>query len=507
MTAFLDGLGLVMQADVLITIFVSAVFGLFVGMIPGLSATMAVALLVPVTFTLSPVAALATIITCSGMAMFAGDIPGAFLRIPGTPASAAYTSDMHELTKKGRLDEALGMSVLASVIGGIMGTIVLMFGAPFLADFAMNFSSYEYFWLALLGLSCATLVAGEDALKGWVSLMIGLFLSVVGMDFVTGIQRYTFGVMNLQGGIGFISVMIGAFALAEIFRKAAVFDGSQIKASIQVKGRLYPSNALLWQERKHIVRGGILGTLIGALPGAGADIAAWVTYAVSKRLARQPELFGKGSPEGVAGAGSANNAAISGAYVPTLVFGIPGDSITAIVVGVLILKGIQPGPLVFVNSADMVNAIYIIFLLANIILIPLGIASIYLGRFVISVRDAILYPLILLLCIYGAYAVSNNIFELWVVLAIGILVWIMQENDYPAAPLILGLVLGQVVEQNFMSSIIKANGNYINFFNRPISGTLGVVTLIVWTYPLVAAFMRWRSAPSDKETEASSGSN
>ncbi|MGN7295362.1 tripartite tricarboxylate transporter permease [Rhizobium sp. SAFR-030] len=507
MTAFLDGLNLVMSADVLVTMVVSALFGLFVGMIPGLSATMAVALLVPVAFTLSPVAALATIITCSGMAMFAGDIPAAFLRIPGTPASAAYTSDMNELVKAGRLGEALGLSVMSSAIGGIMGTIVLMFGAPFLADFAMNFSSYEYFWLALLGLSCATLVAGDDALKGWIALMIGLFLSVVGLDFVTGIQRYTFGNMNLQGGIGFISVMIGAFALAEIFRKAASFDNEKLDTKIKITGNPYPSAAVLWRERKHIGRGGVIGTLVGALPGAGADIAAWVTYAISKRFAREPKLFSKGSTEGVAGAASANNAALSGSYVPTLVFGIPGDSITAIVVGVLILKGIQPGPLVFVNSADMVNAIYIIFLLANIILIPLGIASIYLGRFVISVRDAILYPLILLLCIYGAYAVSNNIFELWVVLAIGILVWIMQENDYPAAPLILGLVLGQVVEQNFMSSIIKANGNYINFFNRPISGTLGVITLIVWTYPLAAAFMKWRSAPSDKETEESSSSN
>jgi TctA family transporter len=504
MTGFLDGLALVMQADVLITMIVSAMFGLFVGMIPGLSATMAVALLVPVAFTLSPVAALATIITCSGMAMFAGDIPAAFLRIPGTPASAAYTSDMNDLTRSGRLGDALGMSVMSSAIGGIMGTIVLMFGAPFLADFAMNFSSYEYFWLALLGLSCATLVAGDDALKGWISLMFGLFLSVVGLDFVTGTQRYTFGNMNLQAGIGFIPVMIGAFALAEIFRKAASFDGSGLNASIKVTGRPYPAMASLWRERKHIARGGVIGTLVGALPGAGADIAAWVTYAVSKRFAREPKLFGKGSSEGVAGAASANNAALSGSYVPTLVFGIPGDSITAIVVGVLILKGIQPGPLVFVNSADMVNAIYIIFLLANIILIPLGIASIYLGRFVISVRESILYPLILLLCIYGAYAVSNNIFELWVVLAIGLLVWFMQENEYPAAPLILGLVLGQVVEQNFMSSIIKANGNYMNFFNRPISGTLGVVTLIVWFYPLVAAIVRRRSGSKQDDMPATS---
>ncbi|MBU1312514.1 MAG: tripartite tricarboxylate transporter permease [Alphaproteobacteria bacterium] len=490
MTAFFDGLTLVMQADVLVTILISAAFGLFVGMVPGLSATMAVALLVPVAFTLSPVAALATIITCSAMAMFAGDIPAAFLRIPGTPASAAYTYDMNDLVRSGRLGDALGMSLLCSATGGILGAVILMFGAPLLADFAINFSSYEYFWLALLGLSCATLVAGDDALKGWLSLTIGLFLSVIGLDFVTGIQRYTFGVTNLQAGIGFISVMIGAFALSELFRKATGFGEKQAEASLGISGAPLPRMRTLWDQRNHIARGGVIGTLIGALPGAGADIAAWVAYAVSKRFAKEPARFGRGSVEAVAGAATANNAALSGSYVPTLVFGIPGDSITAIVVGVLILKGIQPGPLVFVNSADMVNAIYIVFLLANILLVPLGIAAIYLGRTVISIRDAILYPVILLLCLYGAYAVSNNTFELWIVLATGILVWIMQENNYPAAPLILGLVLGQVVEQNFMSSLIKADGNIINFFNRPIAGVLGVLTLLVWFYPLMAGTIR-----------------
>mgnify|MGYP000082097883 CR=1 FL=1 len=490
MTGFLEGFALVMQADVLITMLISAIFGLFVGMVPGLSATMAVALLVPVAFTLSPVAALVTIITCSAMAMFAGDIPAAFLRIPGTPASAAYTYDMNDLVRAGRLGDALGMSLVGSAMGGVFGAIILMFGAPLLADFAINFSSYEYFWLALLGLSCATLVAGDDALKGWASLTIGLFLSVVGLDFVTGIQRYTFGITNLQAGIGFISVMIGAFALSELFRKAAAFEGETNGPGLAISGRPLPTLRSLWEQRNHIGRGGLIGTLVGALPGAGADIAAWVTYAVSKRFARKPELFGHGSVEGVAGAATANNAALSGSYVPTLVFGIPGDSITAIVVGVLILKGIQPGPLVFVNSADMVNAIYIIFLLANILLVPLGVAAVYLGRTAISIRDAILYPVILLLCLYGAYAVSNNTFELWIVLAIGVLVWIMQENNYPAAPLILGLVLGQVVEQNFMSSLIKSDGNVINFFNRPIAGVLGVLTLIVWFSPIIMGILR-----------------
>lgn len=493
MDAFLAGLGLVMQPDVLLTMLVASAFGLFVGMMPGLSATMAVALLVPVTFTMSPVAALAAIITCSAMAIFAGDIPGAFLRIPGTPSSAAYTDDMNDLIKAGRIGDSLGMSMAASAIGGIMGTIVLIIAAPMLAEFALSFSSFEYFWLSLLGLSCATLVAGDDALKGGISLTCGVFLSVVGLDFVTGVQRYTFGIMELQGGVGLISVMIGAFALSELVNKAAYFGaGKQLETDIRVSGRVWPEARSLWRQRKEITRGGVVGTLIGALPGAGADIAAWVTYAISKRFSKHPEEYGKGSVEGVAGASSANNAALSGSYVPTLVFGIPGDSITAIVVGVLILKGIQPGPLVFTQSADMVNALYLIFLLSNIIMIPLGIAAIHAGRFAISVRDEVLYPVVLLLCIFGAYAVSNNVFELWVVLFSGMAMWIMLENGYPAAPMILGLVLGQVVEQNFMSSMIKADGNFLLFFARPVAGVLGVLTVLVWLYPALAG--AWRAA-------------
>lgn len=497
MDSFLAGLDLVLQADVLITITISALFGLFVGMIPGLSSTMAVALLVPVTFAMSPVAALATIITCSAMSIFAGDVPGAFLRMPGTPSSAAYTNDMNDLVKAGRVGDALGMSAIASVFGGIIGTIFLILGAPLLADFALNFSSYEYFWLALLGLSCATLVAGDDALKGGISLMLGLFLAVVGLDFVTGVQRFTFGSINLQGGIGFIAVMIGAFALAELLRRAANYSDRQHEVRIEVSGRPLPDMKTLWQNKTPIARGGVVGTLIGVLPGAGADIAAWVAYAISKRFSKTPEKFGYGSTEGVAGASSANNAALSGSYVPTLVFGIPGDSITAIVVGVLILKGIQPGPLVFTQSGDLVNALYIIFILANLLLIPFGILAIYMGRFAISLRDEILYPTIMLLCIFGAYAVSNNVFELWVVLVTGLLVWVMNENDYPTAPLILGLVLGQIVEQNFMSSIIKANGNLIAFIDRPVAATLGTLTLIVWLFPMIGAVRRrWRTAPT-----------
>lgn len=490
MTAFIDAIPAVMTLDVLGVIFLASVFGLFVGATPGLSATMAVALLVPVTFFLSPIAAIGAIVTCSAMAIFAGDVPGALLRIPGTPASAAYVNDTYELNRQGKLDIALGTTLTTSAIGGIIGTLILILAAPQLADFALNFSSYEYFWLALLGLSCATLVSQGNALKGAISLCLGLLLATVGLDVVSGQPRFTFGIIDLQAGVSLIAVLIGAFAIAELFRKSTDL-GAAIPVPPPITKSFFRGQAnILWQNKVGVARGSLMGTLIGALPGAGADIAAWISYAVSKRFSKTPEKFGKGHIEGVAEAGASNNAAISGSYVPTLVFGIPGDSITAIVVGVLILKGIQPGPLVFTTSPDLMNAIYVIFFLSNILMIPLGLATIVLGRRILMVSPGILYPIILLLCIVGTFATNNSMFDLWSLIIVGALVWLMEANDYPAAPMVLGLVLGRVVEENFMNSVIKSNGEILPFFDRPIAAVLGVLTIIVWGFPLLR--FAWR---------------
>lgn len=490
MSGFLEAIPVVLSPDILGIIVAASAFGLFVGATPGLSATMAVALLVPITFFMSPIAALGTIITCSAMAIFAGDIPGAMLRIPGTPSSAAYVDDTYFLNRQGKLDIALGTTLTTSAIGGIAGTLVLMFAAPQLADFALNFSSYEYFWLALLGLSCATLVANGSQLKGMISLALGLLLAMVGLDVVTGQQRFTFGIVDLQGGVPLIAVMIGAFAIAELYRKTTEL-GEENPIPPPVEGSfLKGQGSILWRHRWNVVRGSATGTVVGALPGAGADIAAWISYAIAKRFSKTPEKFGKGHLEGVAEAGASNNAAVSGSYVPTLVFGVPGDSITAIVIGVLILKGIQPGPLVFTTSPDLINALYVIFILSNLIMIPLGIAAIFLGRRILMVDPGLLYPIILVLCLLGAFATTNSMFDLWYLLIIGLLVWLMEANGYPCAPMILGLVLGRVVEENFMNSALKANGDWLAFFDRPLSGVLGVLTIVVWLFPLFRS--AWR---------------
>lgn len=493
MDIYIQAAILVASWEVLVAVGLGAVFGLFVGATPGLSATMAAALLVPLTFPLSPVAAIGAIVACTAMSIFAGDIPAAILRIPGTPASAAYMEELSAMSDRGEMAKGLGNSMFAAVLGGLVGTAVLIFVAPQLANFALSFSSYEYFWLALLGLSCATLVSGEDKLKGAVSLTLGILVTLVGLDVVTGTPRYTFGLVDLQAGVSLIAVLIGAFAIAEIMRSShsniqSRTDLPRISAGAVVRGQ----GRTLWRHKVPLARGSLLGTAIGALPGAGPDIAAWIAYAVSKRFSRNPANFGKGSSEAVIGAGSANNAALAGAYVPALVFGIPGDSITAIVIGVLLIKGLQPGPLVFITSPDLVNAIYIVFILANLLILPFGIVAIMAARRVLAVRTGFLYPAIVLLCIIGTFATNNSLFDLWSLCIIGVLVWIMNANDYPAAPFVLGVVLGAIVEQNFMTSMLMSDGDLLAFFARPIAGVLGVVTLTVWLLP--AAIALWRLA-------------
>lgn len=487
MSQFLDALAMVFAADVLAITLLAAIFGLFVGATPGLTATMATALLVPITFFMPPIAAIAAIVTCSAMAIFAGDIPAALLRIPGTPASAAYAEDTYRLAQRGELGLALGTNVTASALGGLFGTAVLILAAPALADWALAFSSYEYFWLALLGLSCATLVAAGSAAKGAVSLTLGLGLSIIGLDVVTGMPRFTFESNDLMGGVSLIAVLIGAFAVAELMRKATQLDDpppTPVTAATPARRLLRGQAGVLWRNRNGLLRGSALGTVIGTLPGAGADIAAWVSYAIAKRFSRTPEQFGKGSVEGIAEASSANNAALSGAYVPALVFGIPGDSITAIVIGVLIIKGITPGPQVFTSSGELIYAVYIVFVLANLLMVPLGLAAIRLGRGILQVPPGLLYPVILLFCAVGAFATNNAIFDIWVILAIGILVWLMEANGYPAAPLVLGLVLGRILEEAFVNSMIKSGDDLTAFFERPLAAVLGVLTLAVWLWPV-----------------------
>jgi putative tricarboxylic transport membrane protein len=479
----LEAFRMVMAPDVLIAILASAVYGLVIGSLPGLSATMATALLVPITFYLSPIAAIATIATASAMAIFSGDIPGALLRIPGTPASAAYTDEAYAMTRKGEAELALGAGLWFSAIGGIAGVISLVLLAPPLAEMALSFSTFEYFWLAMLGLMCATLVARSSPVKAIAAMLLGLLISCIGIDNPGGVPRFTFGVTNLLGGIEVIPALVGVFAVSEVMR--AMLRPEPPKMPNRRFGSILAGQIALTKKYwLQMTRGNIVGIIIGVLPGAGADMAAWISYAMSKKFSKEKEKFGTGHVEGLVEAGASNNASLASGWVPSLLFGIPGDTITAIAIGVLYMKGLNPGPTLFTEKASSMYAIYIIFVIANIIMIPLGIMMIRGASFVLRAPRASVMPVIILCAAVGAFATGNNLFAVIMVGTFGVIGYFMEANGYPVAAMVLGIVMGTMVEQSFVTSLIKSDGSLLPFFERPVSSILSALTIGALLWPV-----------------------
>jgi putative tricarboxylic transport membrane protein len=489
MDVVFQGLSLLINLKVILVIIISAIYGLFVGAVPGLTATMAAALLIPFTFYMDPVPALVSIVTMSAMAIFAGDIPAALVRIPGTPSSAAYTQDSFELTKQGKGELVLGVDVVFSAIGGLMGAVILMTSAPLLAEIAFKFTSFEYFWLAAMGLSATVMVSRGSQVKGALSMILGLFFSTVGVDITLGYPRFTFGVIELLNGVDFIPAMIGLFGVSEVIR--SVMQGELAYPIARVRAeKIFSGMFKMFKRYKfNVLRSGLLGTFIGILPGAGADIAAWIAYAVSKRSSKEPEKYGAGSIEAIVDSGTANNSCLAGDWVPALVFGIPGDSITAIVIGVLFMKGLRPGPMIFETQPDIVYAVYLSFILANLLMIPFGYLAIKASSQMLRVPRNILMPGILMFSVVGSFAINNSIFDVGMMLVMGVIGYFLEANGFPVAPVVLGIVLGPIVEKNFMMSMIKTDWDATQFFTRPVSAILCIITLFIWFFPLFAAVL------------------
>lgn len=498
------GQGLQQLADptVILTILIGAAFGIFVGAIPGLTATMAVALLVPFTFFMDPVPALVAMVTVSAMAIFAGDIPAALVRIPGTPASAAYTDDSYQLTRRGQGELVLGVDVVSSAIGGIMGAIVLMTAAPLLAKLALQFTSFEYFWLAALGLSATVTVASDRPVKAGIAVLLGLLISTVGLDITLGYPRFTFGEVELLSGVNFIPAMIGLFGIAEVLRN--VLGGEVYIQRVQIKAeRIFRGvGTILWRYRGNVLRSGLLGTFVGVLPGAGADIAAWLAYAVSRQRSKEPEKYGKGHIEPIVDAGTANNSCLAADWVPALVFGIPGDSITAIVIGVLFMQGLQPGPTVFQERPEIIYAVYLSFIVANLLMLLYGYLAIKGTGLILRVPRNILMPAIVMFSIVGAYAINNSMFDVGVMLAMGVLGFLLELAGVPVAPVVLGMVLGPILEKNFMMSMIKTDWDLLPFFSRPVAAILGLLTIATWFAPVLTSRFRRPTGIQPSPTDA-----
>lgn len=477
-------LEVVLTFEVLSVILLAAAFGIFVGSMPGISVTLAIALLVPITFFMDTAPALAAVATVAAIAIFAGDLPGALLRIPGTPASAAYTEEAYAMTRKGLGSHILGVSLICSVIGGLFGTLALSFIAPNLARFALSFGYFEYFWLVVMGLTAAAFVSAEQPLKGVISLALGLFLSTVGFDPIYSHPRFTFGLIELFGGINFIAALIGMFAIAEICRVFASGNGGGkvVRGGTNIFRGAGP---VVWKYKGHVARGPVIGTFVGSLPGAGADLAAWISYALSRRFSKTPKKYGTGHPEGVVAATSTNNAAACGTWIPALVFGIPGDSVTAVVIGILFLQGIQPGPRIFIDQTTMVYAIFVAFFIANLILIPLGWLAIKASGIFTRISQVDVMSVVLILAIVGSFAIENSVTGIVVMLVLGILAFFMQENGFPIAPVVLGLIMGPLLERYFFQSVMRSGGDPMAFLGSPISVVLATVTLLIILLPIV----------------------
>jgi putative tricarboxylic transport membrane protein len=489
---WMQALGMVFEPYTLVVILASAAFGLFVGCIPGLTATMATALMVPMTFFMPPVPAVAAIVTASAMAIFSGDIPGALLRIPGTPASAAYADETYKMTLKGQAELALGAGLVFSVIGGLFGTVVLILFSPSLAEFALKFSSFEYFWLMVLGLSGAIFIGSSSQLKAAVSLLLGLLIACIGLENPAAHPRFTMGLPELMSGIELIPMMVGMFAVSELLRYVTNLDPPAVVLTEKIGNIFSGIWNLLVRYPWQLVRGSVLGTLIGIQPGAGSDMAAWMSYATSKKFSKEPEKFGTGHVEGVVESGAANNSALAGAWIPAIVFGIPGDSITAIAIGVLYLKNMNPGPMIFMSNPQNIYAIFIVFFLANLLMLPLGWLVVKLATKVLRIARNILMPTILLFCIVGAFAVTNSAFGVLLILLFGLAAFVMEENGFPVAPAILGVVLGKMLEENLVTSMIKSDGDPLLFFTRPIAMWLAAATLLILLWPVISWLRRPR---------------
>ncbi len=482
-----------LHPTILVPWMLAMLFGIFAGATPGLTATMATALIVPISYYMPPVAGLAMIIGATFTAIFAGDIPATFLRIPGTPASSAAILDGFELNRQGKGGFALTLDLLCSSIGGLIGVTVLILVAPPLARVALRFSSAEYFWLGLFGLSMSAVVSKGNTFRGIIAAALGLLVSTVGMDVTTGHPRFTFGQIELLSGVGFIPAMIGLFGLSEVLKLAS--DRSSLNApSITETAKISLLGALptVWKYKLTVLRSAIIGTVTGSLPGAGADIAAWMSYGIAKKVSRNPEKFGTGSEEGVIAPTSANNAGLAGAWIPALVFGIPGDAVTAIVVGAMLMYGLRPGPLIFEQSREIVDSIFVIAVVTQFLLIGAGLIGIKaFSRILRLPRNAVMV-IVLMFSVVGSFALQNSFFDVYIMIAFGVIGFYLEKNDVPLPPLILGLILGPMVERNLRVGLVRTGGDFLPFLTRPISAVLAAALFVTLFGGPIWSFLRRR---------------
>ena len=482
MSNLMAGLRNLMGVGPLLVVVAGVVVGILGGAMPGISPSMAVAILLPFTFGMSPTMGMVMLCAIYLASNYGGSITAVMINTPGTPSAVVTAFDGYPLAKNGKPGYGLGISLVASVWGGFIGIIILiLFSAP-LAKIALKFWPAEYFALALMGLSTVSSMAGKRWVESLMAVLLGLLLNTIGLDHVNGVNRFTFDILNLFDGFSFVPALIGLFALSEVFQNVEENDYSAYK-TVTDKVSVWPSVREYLSLKWSILRSGVLGTLIGIFPGAGGTIASFIAYDVEKRLSKHPEQFGQGALEGVAAAEASNSSSVGGALVPLLTLGIPGSASTAVLIGALMIHELRPGPELFTKHPDLVYTLFSSLFMANVVLYLLGTWGSRIWIKVTQVPKTVLYPMIFAFSIVGSFAVRSSVFDVGVCLGFGIVGWMLKKYHYPLSPIVLGLVLGALIETNLQMTLVM--GGPALLFTRPLSATLLAITAVLLVWPVI----------------------
>ena len=470
--------------------FLGVFLGTIIGVLPGIGPSAGIALLIPVTFGMNPTSALIMMCGIYYGTKYGGSTTAILIRTPGEAASVMTSIDGYEMAKKGRAGAALAVSAIGSFIAGTLGVVGLTVFAVPLSSMALKFGPAEYFTLMLFAMTAVSTLTGKSAAKGLLATILGLMIATIGIDLQSGQARYTMGVPEFQDGVGFVVVVVGLFAVAEVLRGLEdIYKGTGAKA-MKITGPLWLTKEEWLRSIGPIWRGGVIGFIIGVLPGAGGTIASIMSYTTEKRLSKHPEEFGHGAIEGVAGPEAANNSDTAGAMVPLLTLGIPGGGATAVLMGAFIMYGIQPGPLLFQNRPDLVWGLINSMYIGNIMLLILNLPLIGIFVQLLKIPSGILYPLIIAISVIGAYAINGSMIDLYLILLFGVIGYVFDKIDIPVAPLVLSLVLGGMMEQSFRQAMTISGGNPKIFFGSAITITLVVMSVISILLPFILPMIK-----------------
>ena len=485
LTHIINGFNVCLQPINLWYTFIGVFLGTIIGVLPGIGPSAGIALLIPVTFGMNPTSALIMMAGIFYGTKYGGSTTAILIRTPGEAASVMTSLDGYEMARKGRAGAALAVSAIGSFIAGTIGVVALTLLALPLASLALKFGPAEYFTLMLFALTAVASLTGKSPAKGLLATILGLMIATIGIDLQSGQPRYTMGIAEFQDGVGFVVVIVGLFAVSEVIRGLVDVQKGTGAKLMPVSGRLWLTRDEWMRSIGPIWRGGVIGFIIGVLPGAGGTIASILSYTTEKRLSKNPDEFGHGAIEGVAGPEAANNADTAGALVPLLALGVPGGGATAVLLGAFIMYGIQPGPLLFQNRPDLVWGLVDSMYIGNIMLLILNLPLIGLFVQLLRIPIGILYPLIVAIAAIGAYAINGSVLDLYLILLFGVLGYIFDKVDIPVAPLVLSLVLGGIMEQSFRQAMTISGANPKIFVNSAITITLVIMSVISIALPFV----------------------